>query len=123
MIANDASTTQRHNTTEKISITTTPTTLQVGGNIVLTHDRREPTSSLLSRVDEFEEELDRKLAHHQFSELSLGLNATISAAEKSFKREDYIYVSFLFFFYFFFLNFLKIIGFFFFYYFYFIIIG
>ena len=101
MIANDASTTQRHNTTEKISITTTPTTLQVGGNIVLTHDRREPTSSLLSRVDEFEEELDRKLAHHQFSELSLGLNATISAAEKSFKREDYIYVSFLFLFLFF----------------------
>ena len=109
MIANDASTTQRHNTTEKISITTTPTTLQVGGNIVLTHDRREPTSSLLSRVDEFEEELDRKLAsHHQFSELSLGLNATISAAEKSFKREDYIYVSlFLFILFYFFRIFQK----------------
>ena len=73
-------------TTEKIS--STPTL----GGIVVTHVR-EP--SLVSRIDE--EELDRNFAGHQFSEVSLGLNAsTISAAEKSFKREDYIYVGFLF---------------------------
>lgn len=79
--------TQRY-TTEKIS--TNPTLDSVEVNHV-----REP--SLLSRVDE--DELDQALARHQFSEVSLGLNtSTVSAAEKSFKREEYIYVGFLFFF-------------------------
>jgi hypothetical protein len=86
MVLNDASTTTQWLTTEKV-VSTTPT---LGG----THDDREP--SLLSRVDE--EELDRNLASHQFSDVSLGRNAsTISAAEKSFKREDYIYVRLFFF--------------------------
>lgn len=82
----NATNTQRY-TTEKIS--TTP----AHGGILVTQTR-EP--SLSSRIDE--EELDRNFAsQHQFSEVSLGLNATLSAAEKSFKREDYIYVGFFFF--------------------------
>ena len=81
----NATNTQRY-TTEKIS--TTP----AHGGILVTQTR-EP--SLSSRIDE--EELDRNFSsHHQFSEVSLGLNATLSAAEKSFKREDYIYVGFFF---------------------------
>ena len=74
-------------------ITTEKSTTPPPGGISATHVRE---SSLLteSRVDE--EEWNRNLAIHQFSEVSLGLNASItaSAAEKSFKREDYIYVSF-----------------------------
>lgn len=86
----DDSNTQRH-TTEKIS-TTTPTF----GGIVVTRVQ-EASFSSESRVDE--EELDHNITINQFSEVSLGLNAstiTSSAAEKSFKREDYIYVSFYF---------------------------
>lgn len=84
MILDDANT-QRH-TTEKIS---TSPTLE---GVVVDHVRE---SSLLSRVEE--EELDHRLASQQFSEVSLGLNvSTDSAAEKSFKREEYIYVRFFF---------------------------
>lgn len=79
----DDASTQRY-TSEKIS--TTP----AHGGILVTQVR-EP--SLSSRD---EEELDRNLdSHLQFSEVSLGLNtSTLSAAEKSFRREDYIYVGF-----------------------------
>ena len=62
------------------------------GHIFATHGR-ESSSLSESRVDE---EFDHNLAIHRFSEVSFGLNAstvTSSAAEKSFKREDYIYVS------------------------------
>ena len=73
----------------------TPTTPRIGG-ILVTHVR-ETNSLSDSRVDE--EELDPTLTTHRFSglssDVSLGLNATVSAAEKSFKRDDYIYVSFL----------------------------
>lgn len=88
---NDANT--QRNTTEKIS--TTPTLERTG--ILVT--RTQETSSLSdSRIDG--EELDHTLVIDRFSEVSSGLNAsTISAAEKSFKREDYIYVSFFFFFF------------------------
>ena len=82
----DDANTQRY-TTEKIS-----TTPAAHGGILVTQVR-EP--SLSSRIDE--EELDRHFTGtgHQFSEVSLGLNAsTLSAAEKSFRREDYIYVGF-----------------------------
>lgn len=90
--------TQRH-TTEK---TSTPTL----DGIVVTH-AREP--SLSSRLDE--EELDRHLARQQFSEVSLGLNtSTVSAAEKTFRREEYIYVGFFLYLWFFKMMIIPIIG-------------
>ena len=82
-----AAITQRH-TTEKISTT------QTLDGVAVTHVR-EPSLLSESRIDE--EELDHNFGIQQFSEVSLGLNAsTISAAEKSFKREEYIYVGFFF---------------------------
>ena len=77
----------RLRTTEKIS--TTPMHVDVAIQHV-----REP--SLFSRIDA--NDLDHNLASRQFSEVSLGLgrNTTISAAERSFKHEEYIYVRYLF---------------------------
>lgn len=69
---------QRH-TTQNIS--TAPT--REGDHV------REP--SLLSRIDE--DDLDHNFASHQFSSVSLGLGRSTSAVEKSFKPEEYIYVS------------------------------
>ena len=83
---------ERH-ITENEKTPTTPTTPRLGG-ILVTHVQ-ESSSLSDSRVDD---ELDPNFTIHRFSglssDLSLGLHATVSAAEKSFKQEDYIYVSF-----------------------------
>lgn len=84
----DDANTQRDSRYTFETISTTPT---LGG--VFVKHVREPSSLSDSRVDE--EELDHNVAIHHFSEVSLGLNRTVSAAEKTFKREEYIYVSFL----------------------------
>ena len=67
--------------TEKIS-----TTPKLKGVVVTHASVREP-NGLLSRVDEE----DHDTASHKISEVS---SCTHDAAEKSFKHEDYIYVSF-----------------------------
>jgi hypothetical protein len=77
--------------TQRITSEKTSTTPPLGG-VLVTHVRESSSSE--SRVDE--EQLDHNLTIHQFSTVSLGLHTSrASPVEKSFKREDYIYVSFL----------------------------
>jgi hypothetical protein len=80
---------------ERQHTTEIPTTPRFAG-VLVTHVRESSSLSESTRVDE---DSNHNTTIHRFSEgseVSLGLNATVSSAEKSFKREDYIYVSFFF---------------------------